>query len=238
MKRTSLWILKAATVALFSVPSMLLAKADHYSRYMDIKDVKVKMVGETFDVHFPQYANNCSEKGEPKNRLHPHSAEEGIDPSEIVNLGLKIWKIIEDNKPVVNVRGMTAQALPSGITCWDQLEGWKIPISREYEVTYVNGFNMDVVKFNFRILFTYGGRFNGVGAYIANLSIMPEHLDVSWGYKFDAEVKVPYVVNLGTRENPVAGSQISLDWNVRTPLKDSRASVVFFVSGNGELVEL
>lgn len=156
---------------------------------------------------------------------------------EIENVGRKIWKVISDNKPVVNVRLDTAHALPRGIVCWTDLDSWKAPKSKRFKVVYKNLFGMKVVEFSYRIIFNYGGGQKGKGQYIANATIVPATLNVLWGYTFNAEAKVGQVMNLGTAESPIAGMEMGLNWHISTVIKDVQTTVNYFMQGDGVLIQ-
>lgn len=154
--------------------------------------------------------------------------------SDIITIGEKVWSIVEANKPVVTVTSApTAAALPRGVNCWSDLAGWQAPKIQSYEVSYKNGFGIEVVKFRFRLQFNYGGGSSGKGKYLANVSVMPAEINVLWGYTFNADVNVEDAVNLGTMDSPMAGLGLNLKWTVKTVLKESDNSFHFFVQGDG-----
>jgi hypothetical protein len=157
-----------------------------------------------------------------------------ISWGDIVNIGQKVWDIVQAGKPVVVVKGAPmAFALPRGLTCWNQLDSWQAPKVNSYEVSYKNGFGMEVVKFRFRLQYTYGGGKAGKGKYLANVTVMPAEISVMWGYTFNANVDVQQAVNLGTQDNPLAGLEMNMKWSVSTVLKESENSFHFFVQGDG-----
>ena len=92
---------------------------------------------------------------------------------------------------------------------------------------------MEDVKFRFRLQYTYGGGHSGIGKYLANVTVMPAEVSVSWGYTFNADVQVLNAVNVGTSLSPVAGLELNLKWQVKTVLKESDNSFNFFVQGDG-----
>lgn len=157
---------------------------------------------------------------------------------QIDAIGARIWKIIEDNKPVVDLNFQAAHALPRGVVCWSDLDSWKAPRSQRYRATYKNAYGMKVVDFAFRVVFSYGGGRDGKGLYIANAAVYPAQLDVSWGYKFNAEAKVGQALNLGTSASPMAGLEIAVNWNLGTVVKDSQTTVNFFMQGDGLMTKL
>lgn len=161
-----------------------------------------------------------------------------VEIDTIINIGKKIWAIVEAGKPVVNVQLNTASAMPAGIKGWQQLAGWKTPSSSTYRVHYTNLYGMNVVDFSYRVMFTYGGSYNGLGRFVTGATIVPAALDVAWGYSFKANVEVPTVVNIGTVENPVGGIQMNVNWEVGTVIKNSQTRTSYFVNGLGQLKQL
>lgn len=161
---------------------------------------------------------------------------DGITWEDIVNIGQQVWKIIEDNKPVLHAELPVAHAMPKGLKCWSDLERWNAPRTQSYEVLYKNKFGMEVVKFRFRLQFTFGGtRVGGTGRYIANATVAAGQIDVMWAYTFNANLEVARAVNLGTSADPIAGLEMNLHWNVKTWVKESENSVHFFITGNGDV---
>jgi len=61
---------------------------------------------------------------------------------------------------------------------------------------------MNVVDFTFRVVFLYGGNYQGKGKYLTGITVIPSNVDVMWGYKFDCKVSIPDTVN----STPVSGS--------------------------------
>lgn len=157
---------------------------------------------------------------------------------QILNYGARIWKIVEANKPVVNVKVATANALPAGTRDWRGYQGWQTPRSRVYRISYKNFYGINVVDFSYRVLYTYGGNVFGKGRYLTNVTILPANLSVAWGYKFDAESAVPSVLNAGTVANPVAAMELLMKWSVDTVVSHNQMTTSFFVRGDGEFVNL
>jgi hypothetical protein len=157
---------------------------------------------------------------------------------QIINIGKKIWTIIDAGRPVVNVKFDTANALPRGVTCWADMGGWGIPQTHLYTVNYENGFGMNVVSFTYRLTFTGKGNVNGIGQYITNATFMPANIKVAWGFNFDATADIPSVFNQGTKENPLAGMQMNMNWRVRSAVTDIQHSETYFVSGDNNFQAL
>ncbi|MEQ1877084.1 MAG: hypothetical protein ABL958_10590 [Bdellovibrionia bacterium] len=151
----------------------------------------------------------------------------------IVNIGKAIWAVVEANRPVVNIQSNYATALPRGTEDWTTLECWSRPVSKLFKVTYKNYLSSKPVNFEFKVLYNYGGRKEGVGRFLNNVTIVPTTLTVGWGYKFSAETVVGNVLNAGPSTAPVAAIELQLNWSVETVLKHIRESETFYVRGDG-----
>lgn len=162
----------------------------------------------------------------------------GID--QIINTGLKIWKIIVDNKPVVDINTQYATALPSGLKNWTDMAGWLPPAGMVYEMSAKNLYGMKVIDLKYQVLRTYGGSYHGTGRYLTAVTIQPLLVNVAWGYHFSMESSVPdtSIVNVGTSADPVAGLTAQLGWRISTALKDSSGQSLYFLQGDGAFREV
>lgn len=239
MKKWILGLVLAASSTAFGFD-----QAYYQIKKVSVRDVTAKYA-HTEVMATPVMANCTSAKSvelspmaAPTTSAATSLADIGIYLDQIVNMGVKIWNIVEAGKPVVNVKMDVANALPMGLQCWTDLAGWQIPQSKVYEVAYENGFGAEVVTFAFRVTFTAGGNMNGKGKYLTNATFMPASLNVSWGFTFNATAEIPSVFNMGTSEDPVAGMQMVMKWSVDTAFSHIEESETFFVSGDNKLVHL
>ncbi|MEZ4814925.1 MAG: hypothetical protein R3A80_06940 [Bdellovibrionota bacterium] len=153
-------------------------------------------------------------------------------------LGEKIWKFVEANQPVVSINGAYAHIVPQEAQSWQELENWSRPVSALYKATYKNLYGITVVDLAFRVTFTPRGTYNGKGKYIANLTVLPELVEVGWGYTVEAGAKIYEVLNRGTEEDPLATAQIAVGWKIKTILKSSTTNKSLFVEGDGSVTNL
>jgi hypothetical protein len=124
----------------------------------------------------------------------------------VINTGLKVWKIIADNKPVVDIQTQYATALPLGVTQWQHMEGWQIPKSDTYHLTAKNLVGLTVINVRYQVLRTYGGSYKGKGKYLTAVGVQPLLVDVAWGYHFSMDAFIPdeSIVNVGRADDPIA----------------------------------
>eukprot|EP01086_Lenisia_limosa_P015495 TRINITY_DN49_c0_g1_i1.p1 TRINITY_DN49_c0_g1~~TRINITY_DN49_c0_g1_i1.p1 ORF type:complete len:220 (+),score=78.44 TRINITY_DN49_c0_g1_i1:82-741(+) len=158
-----------------------------------------------------------------------------VDPTVIINTAKEFWKFIEDNKPVVHTNTTYADAIPQGITSWDQLENWSMPKHQTWILVAKNTFGVEVLHFEFTIQFVYGGSFEGVGKYITDATILMSRLEVSWGYTFNANVDVSKVHNRGTKTNPIASMTINIHHSLDSTVKHSEGTASYYIDGEGNI---
>lgn len=225
----------ALAFGLLSAPPSGASDNDSYlNDYFELESVSTEQIYEPHEL--------MSEFSPPEDDCRGPSMQSeeipGIDGlNSIIAVGEKVWKMIEAGRPVVGFKAPVVHALPYNTICWHQLEMWQAPRSSLWEITYKNKFGVKVVSFRFRVSYTPGGQYDSRGLYLANVTVMPASIDVSWGFDFNAEVQVGRAMNLGTRDNPHAGLQIMVMWNVKSIVKESLASESFFVQGDGQLLK-
>jgi hypothetical protein len=159
---------------------------------------------------------------------------------QIVNLYQKIWSIIEENKPVVNINTQFAAAIPQGITSWTQLAGWQGPKSYQYHISAKNLYGITTIDVTYLVVYSYGGNYNGHGKFLTGVSVQPVNVDVLWGYTFAMSASVPdsSIVNAGTQTDPVAAMQLVIDTTISTVLKSSGNNSVIYLRGDGYFQDL
>jgi hypothetical protein len=239
-------ILAALALVLGASQAMAMDEA-----YFKITKVTVKEVTEQYPqmdtmVGKSNLAQDCSSQRPLKALRGNEQASNVVDPlgaievfvDQIINIGKKVWAIIDAGRPVVNLQMDVANALPKGVTCWSDLSGWNIPRSKVYQVVYENGFGMAVVDYTYRVTFTAGGGADGVGQYITNATFMPANVEVGWGFEFAANAEIPSVFNTGTSQAPVAGMQMNMKWMAKSPMTHAVATESFYVGGNNQMKKL
>lgn len=158
---------------------------------------------------------------------------------EMIALGKEVYKIVEAGKPVIDVEDFEPiSVLPrlEGNTPADafSLTDWRSPVSNKYRVVMRNRMGMTPVMLEFMLIFAYGGQLDGKGRYLTGAHIRPTRVEVAWGYSFDASFKLESVVNQGSQDFPIAGALLSLDYTVKTLVKESQFSKLYYINGAGE----
>lgn len=159
---------------------------------------------------------------------------------EIVNIALKLWKIVDENRPTVDVKTDFAVALPKGVASPRELERWQKPEGTVYVLSADNLYGQEVVKIRYQVLRTWGGSFKGKGRYLAGVTVEPLLVQAAWGYKVTMETSAPDagVLNVGTAEDPIAAMTLQLGWSITTPMSAAKGAYDYYIQGDGFFREL
>ena len=159
------------------------------------------------------------------------------NPSVWLTLGQKAWEIIKAGKPVLNVESKRISVMPVEEADWAKMENWQGPTSVAYSIRAKNLAGMTVVKLDYRLIYSYGGRLAGKGAYLANVAIVPS-AEVLWGFTTNATVEAQRVLNYGSVESPVPGVELQINCSIESPLKKLEMRENVFVRGTGEAMRV
>lgn len=158
-------------------------------------------------------------------------------PDVVVNIGRKVWELVKDNEEKTYIDTPSAQAMPLGIFCWDQLENWLPVKSRHYEFVMKNFVGLVVAEFDLRVVYVFGGSLKGKGKYLANLAVLPGKPDVMWGFTLNSNAFVNSVGNIGTTHQPLAQVEVKIHWIVDNIVNHAQQLIGLRVDGNGNFQE-
>lgn len=77
-----------------------------------------------------------------------------------------------------------------------------------------------------------------VEAYITAAQIVPASITALWGYTFSATMKLGGMQNHGTKENPIAGAILAMEYTVETVMKASLETDTYHITGQGGFKQL
>ncbi len=176
----------------------------------------------------------------------PNAAGQG-DPTEkvgkvisvardLVALGEDIYRLVIKGKP-------TNQSTYAPISVIPRVDGkavdilatenWRAPVKRTYQIVYENLYGIDVVTFRYSVIYSYGGSYDGKGAYLTAVQIIPETVRTLFGFDFTATMKLGGIINQGTKANPNAGATLLMEYTVSSVMVANNQVDTFFVNGRG-----
>jgi len=155
---------------------------------------------------------------------------------ELVALGEDIYRLVQKGKPSNTTSYAPISVIPKvNGTPVDvfETENWTMPRKNTYVITYKNLYGMEVVKFRYSVIFSYGGTYQGKGAYLTAAQIVPESIMTNFGFTFSATMKLNGISNHGTKDSPVAGAIMAMQYTVETILQANLETDSFHITGRG-----
>ncbi len=181
----------------------------------------------------------------------------------LANAGLAAWSVINSGAPSGTYASAYASAIPGFSFNWGNIAEWKGPKEMVYQYKVTNLMGVDVINVKYKISFFYGGTedYSGKdarldsyvaqatgqdtakdnkihGRYITNFTVQPVSVNVKWGWHFDLAVKMSDPMNIGTKMNPIAALQASLNWIRSTTFSTNGGTLTYNVDGLGNFRDL
>jgi hypothetical protein len=160
---------------------------------------------------------------------------------DLVALGEDVYQLVQKGRPTNVIKYSPISVIPKvdgePVDVF-ATENWKTPRKYTFEAAYENLFGMEVIKFRYSVIYSYGGTYDGRGAYLTAAQIVPEYAHALFGYDFTATMKLGGIQNNGTRSNPVAAATLLMEYTVSTVIKTSFEVDTFHITGQGGFKKL
>jgi hypothetical protein len=160
---------------------------------------------------------------------------------DLVALGEDIYRLIIKGKPTNTTSYAPVSVIPKlngQPVDLLETENWEPPRKRTFEVVYKNVYSMDVVRFRYSVIYSYRGKYNNKGAYLTAVQVIPEFIRTLFGFDFTATMKVGGIQNQGTRQNPIAGVTLLMEYTTSSILVIQNRVDSFFITGVGGFKKL
>ncbi len=155
---------------------------------------------------------------------------------DLVALGEDIYRLVIKGKPTNQSTYAPISVIPrvdgKAVDILDT-ENWRAPVKRTYQIVYENLYGIDVVTFRYSVIYSYGGSYDGKGAYLTAVQIIPETVRTLFGFDFTATMKLGGIINQGTKANPNAGATLLMEYTVSSVMVANNQVDTFFVNGRG-----
>lgn len=159
---------------------------------------------------------------------------------DIVALGEAIYELVSKGKPHNVTEYAPISVVPKDKSTGEpvdmfDLEGFSMPVEKTYVATIKDGTGREAVKFTYRVMYSYGGSYNGSGKYLANVIIIPGNIITKYGWDFSASMKLSGMMNHGTKENPIAGIMITIKYKMDSWSRAYERNDTIHITGTGQL---
>lgn len=160
---------------------------------------------------------------------------------DLVAFGEDLYRLVVKGKPTNQTNYAPISVIPKvGGQPVDILdtENWSMPVKRTYAVAYENLYGIDVVTFRYSVIYSARGQYDGKGAYLTAVQIIPESVRTLFGFDFTATMKLGGIQNQGTRANPIAAATLLMEYTVSSVMNAINQVDSFFVTGRGQFKKL
>jgi hypothetical protein len=159
---------------------------------------------------------------------------------DIVALGEAIYELVKKGAPVNQTEYAPVSVVPRDPATREaidpfELEGFSLPVERVFRANIKDGMGQSIVGFTYKVMYSYGGSYNGTGKYLTAVQIVPSAITTKFGWSFSATMKVSGIMNHGTKADPVAGVLVALKYKLNGWNRAEERNDTIHVSGNGGL---
>lgn len=159
---------------------------------------------------------------------------------DMVALGEAMYTLIQKGKPKNQTEYAPVSVVPRDPTTKEimdpfELEGFSIPVERVFNSKIRNMSGKVVVNFTYKLIYSYGGSYNGTGKYLSAVQIVPASVQTKFGWDCNATMKVSGVMNHGTKANPVAGVIVAIKYQMNSWSSSFERNDTIHIAGNGAM---
>jgi hypothetical protein len=158
---------------------------------------------------------------------------------DIVALGEAIYELVKKGKPsnvteYAPISVVPRDPMTKEIVDVFELEGFSMPVEKSFLAKVKNVTGQVVVDFNYKVIYSYGGSYNGAGKFITNVLVVPGSVKTSYGWEFNSTMKLSGIMNHGTKADPVAGVMVTIKYQMNSWSAAHERNDTIYINGRGE----
>jgi len=162
---------------------------------------------------------------------------------DLVALGEEIYTLVKKGEPVISTEYAPISVVPrisaeAAVDVLADTENWSMPKSQKVTVVYKNLYGAEVVRFEYNLIFSHSGTYNGTGAYITAAQIVPAQVSCAFGYEFESSMRLSGVQNHGSTASPVAGAILNVQYKAKSILSAQQTNDTYHITGRGQIRKL
>jgi len=166
---------------------------------------------------------------------------------DVVALGESVYTLVEKGRPKITTEYAPISILPRdpSNTAADpaqryavdpfDMEGFSFPVEKMITAKLKSPLGKEVVTFQYKIIYSYGGSYNGRGKYLTGINIIPAKVTAGWNWVLNSSMKLSGMMNHGTRENPVVGAMITVKYNMTNLTRGVERNDTIYISADGSM---
>lgn len=158
---------------------------------------------------------------------------------DMVAFGEAIYTLVQKGKPSNTTEYAPISVAPKDPTTKEvvdafEMENFSMPVAKKFETVIKKGLK-EVVRFQYKVMYSYGGSYNGKGKYLTSVLVVPTYVKTSFGWTFNASMKLGGMMNNGTKTDPVAGVVLAMKYQMNSWTSAMERNDTIYINGRGEL---
>lgn len=156
---------------------------------------------------------------------------------QVVALGEAVYNLVKKGKPSNNTNYAPVAIVPrdpitkQNVDVFD-LENCSMPITRKFKASIKSAMR-EVVKFEYMLIYTVNCTYNGTGRYIQAAMVQPLSVKTSFGWDFNATMKLNGVMNHGSKASPVVGALLTMKYQMNSWTTAFERNDTIHITGRG-----
>ena len=162
---------------------------------------------------------------------------------DIVALGEDIYKLVQKGKPSNTTDFSPIAIVPrdpiskEAVNPFD-MENCSLPSEKKFVTSIKSSTGGEAVRFEYMVVFSYGCSFNGAGKFIQSAIVQPVSVKTSYGWDFNASMKLNSIMNYGSKDQPVVGAMITIKYSMNSWNTAFERNDTIHITGKGDLKNL
>lgn len=159
---------------------------------------------------------------------------------DVVALGEAVYELMNKNRPKITTEYAPISVLPKDPTTKEaidlfDMEGFSMPVEKRFQTKITDKIGKPAVIFDYKLMYSYGGSYNGTGKYLTGITIIPGNIQAKRGWIIDSSMKLGGIMNHGTKANPIVGAIITIKYQISSMGKASERNDTIHITGDGKV---
>jgi hypothetical protein len=158
---------------------------------------------------------------------------------DIVALGEAIYTLVQKGKPSNTTEFAPVSIVPKDPISKEivdpfDMEYCSFPVEKKYRSQMKTGGSV-VVDFEYMVVYSYGCSYNGAGKYIQSAMVQPVRVKATYGWDFNATMKLSGIMNHGTKAEPNVGAMLTIKYSMNSWRTAFEKNDTIHITGDGQL---
>lgn len=159
---------------------------------------------------------------------------------DIVALGEDIYTLVQKGKPSVKTDFAPISVVPRDPITKEiadpfDMENCSMPVQKKLVTSIRSLSGGEGVRFEYMVNFSYGCSYDGKGKYLQAIMVQPVSVKASYGWDFNATMKLDGIMNNGTKAAPVVGAMLTIKYSMNSWHTALEKNDTIHISANGEM---